>query len=148
MLRNRHTGKHPVFLSHKTEDYLTFTKGLVRLRQGLVDLKAYGMDNEDALCKALQITFANSVSLLCHLHKKENIEHHLHSTLKVSPNVKEEIVHGVFGQKLGKTGPRFSQMVSEIPVCRYQAKYDFIHTWSFTVNWQPQRASRRLHNKR
>lgn len=108
MLRNRRTGKHPVFLgpsfihmSRKTEDYLMFTQGLVRFRQELVNLKAYGTDNEDALRNALRITFANSVSLLCRLHKKENIEHHLHSTLKVSPNVKKEIVHDVFGQKEG-----------------------------------------------
>ena len=81
MLRNRRTGKLPVFygpsfshMSRKTEDYLMFTQGLVRFRQELVDLKAYGTDNEDALRNALRITFANSVSLLCRLHKKENIE--------------------------------------------------------------------------
>ena len=108
MLRSRRTGKHPVFLgpsfihmSRNTEDYLMFTQAMVRKRRELVDLKAYGTDNEDALRNALRITFANSVALLCRIHKKENIEHHLHSTLKVSHNVKKEIVHDVFGQKEG-----------------------------------------------
>ena len=108
MLRSRRTGKHPVFLgpafihmSRKTEDYLMFTQALVRHRRALLDLKAYGTDNEDALRNALRITFANSIALLCRIHKKENIEHHLHSTMRVSPYVKREIMHDVFGHKEG-----------------------------------------------
>lgn len=110
MLRSRRTGKHPVFLgpaimhmSRKTEDYLMFTQALIRRRRALIDLKAYGTDNEDALRNAFRITFANSIGLLCRIHKKENIEHHLHSTMKVSPYAKREIMHDVFGHKEGST---------------------------------------------
>ncbi|XP_044179665.1 uncharacterized protein LOC122961148 [Acropora millepora] len=110
MLRSRRTGKHPVFLgpaimhmSRKTEDYLMFTQALIRRRRALIDLKAYGTDNEDALRNAFRITFANSIGLLCRIHKKENIEHHLHSTMKVSPYTKREIMHDVFGHKEGST---------------------------------------------
>ena len=110
MLRSRRTGKHPVFLgpaimhmSRKTVDYLMFTQALIRRRRALIDLKAYGTDNEDALRNAFRITFANSIGLLCWIHKKENIEHHLHSTMKVSPYAKREIMHDVFGHKEGST---------------------------------------------
>ena len=70
-----------------------FTQALIRRRRALIDLKAYGTDNEDALCNAFRITFANLIGLLCRIHKKENIEHHLHSTMKVSPYTKREIMH-------------------------------------------------------
>ena len=110
MLRSRQTGKYSMFLgpaimhmSRKTEDYLMFTQALIRRRRALIDLKAYGTDNEDALRNAFRITFANSIGLLCRIHKKENIEHHLHSTMKGSPYAKREIMPDVFGHKEGST---------------------------------------------
>lgn len=67
----------------------------------LIDLKVYGIDNEDVLCNVFRIIFVNLIGFLCCIYKKENIEYYFYFIMKVLLYVKREIMYDVFGYKEG-----------------------------------------------
>lgn len=69
----------------------------------MIDLKVYGIDNEDVLRNVFRIIFANSIGFLCRIYKKENIEYYFYFIMKVLLYVKREIMYDVFGYKEGFT---------------------------------------------
>ena len=80
LLKNRKTGKHPVFIGpvmvHQNRKYVTyyyFASQLKKMRPGLEGLSAVGTDGEETLSSAFKSVFSGSSHLLCQLHNRANI---------------------------------------------------------------------------
>ena len=109
-LQRRTTRKAPVFIGpvfihmqRRFEDYLYFFMSVLKYCPGLATLAAYGTDGERALVKALESCFPNALGLRCFIHKKKNIEHHLHEKMHVSAGDRKKILDDLFGRSEGDT---------------------------------------------
>lgn len=109
ILRNRKTGKHPIFIGpmlvHQRrtyETYFHFASELLKYRKELVSLNAIGTDGEDQLRSAFSMVFPSAVKLLCSLHKRDNIKTKLRS-LGVPEQQSKEIMKSIFGHQIEST---------------------------------------------
>lgn len=73
---------------------------LIRLNPRLINLKAFGMDGEAEMIKALEISFPKAVYLRCTNHLRQNIKDKLRS-LSLPPSVSQEIIADIFGKRVG-----------------------------------------------
>ena len=100
-------GNEPCFIgpvlihqSKSFESYFGLPSLMVKYSPELKNLQAMGTDGETALINAFKCIFTTALHLLCDLHMKENIEHHLNS-LNVDSFLLRKIVFGVFGRRVG-----------------------------------------------
>lgn len=109
ILRNRKTGKHPVFIGpmlvHQRRTYETyyyFASELLKLRGTLTSLNAVGTDGEEQLRKAFGTIFPGAIKLLCSVHKRDNIKMKLRQ-LGVSEPSSKQVLDSIFGYQVGST---------------------------------------------
>ena len=104
---NKVTKKSPTFYgpmfvhTEKTyESYYYFFSTLVKLEASLKDIVAVGTDGEQAIVKALETVFPNTVQLRCFIHMKDNILRKL-SDFLLPQSVREDILQDIFGKQRG-----------------------------------------------
>ena len=121
LLRNRKTGKHPVFIgpvmihqNRKHDTYYYFASQLRKMRPGLEGLSAIGTDGEEALSSAFKTVFPGSSHLLCQIHKRDNIMLKLRSMNAKEPTAKQ-ILGDIFGITDGES--RFTGLIDSLDAC-------------------------------
>ena len=93
---NPQTGKPPVFTWRGVSKITTlFFTSPMKHKPRLSSLKGYGTDGEEALVKALQVSFPNAISLCCFI---QNLEEKLKIVI---PTVKKEIIKDILGVQEG-----------------------------------------------
>ena len=105
LLKNRKTGKHPVYIgpvmvhqNRKHDTYYYFASQLKKMRPGLEGLSAVGTDGK-ALSSAFKSVFPGGSHLLCQLHKRD-ITVKLRSMNMQEPSTKQ-ILGDIFGSANG-----------------------------------------------
>ena len=116
MLENVKDGNQPTLIGpimiheRKTEEsYSVFCGSLKALKPEIVNLLAFGTDDEKALTNAWNKNFERATHLLCELHLKKNIERKL-LELGITSRVKSEIQADIFGKV---TGDSFESGISD-----------------------------------
>ncbi len=105
MLENIKDGNHPTLFGpvliheRKTEEtYSVFCGSLKALEPEIVNLLAFGTDDELALTNAFNKNFERATHLLCELHLKKNTERKL-IDLGITGGVKDGIQADIFGKR-------------------------------------------------
>ena len=106
LLKNRVTGKHPIFIGptlihqdRKAGTYHYFASQIRKIRPQMEGLVAFGTDGEEALSSAFSSVFPQSTHLLCYIHKKDNITRKLREFGIKEASLKV-IVNDIFGSKI------------------------------------------------
>jgi hypothetical protein len=107
MLETHRYQKHPIFVGpimihyRKTfQTYLNFINTLIGLQPELVNIKAFGTDDEEALHNAFKTSLQSSTHLLCCIHLQRNITQKLRQ-FGCTPSLIDEFLNDIVGSQIG-----------------------------------------------